>query len=257
MREKILMFKTIVVIPVRLASTRLPNKPLVDIEGQPMIWHVYQRCLQAQKIAEVHVATDTPEIAHLVESWGGIVWMTDESCQSGTERIVSIIDKLDADIIINVQGDEPLLKPQVIDDMVNAFETTQPMPDIVTPACKVKPEDIFNPNVVKMVTRHDGYAMYFSRHPIPFVRDAEQESDWQQKVDFLGHLGMYGYRRQVLERYAQIPHSSLENVERLEQLRFLQAGFGIYTYPTEYTHISVDTAEDLARVRAIFQQQRD
>ncbi|MEK7990065.1 MAG: 3-deoxy-manno-octulosonate cytidylyltransferase [Thiotrichaceae bacterium] len=250
------MSKAIVVIPVRLASTRLPNKPLVDIEGHPMIWHVYQRCLQAKKIAEVHVATDTLDIAQLVESWGGTAWMTDESCQSGTERIVSIVDKLDADIIINVQGDEPLLEPQVIDEMVTAFESTKPMPDIVTPACKVKPEDIFNPNVVKMVVRHDGYAMYFSRNPIPYVRDAKIQAEWQQNVDFLGHLGLYGYRRQVLENYAQLPESPLENIERLEQLRFLQAGYGIYTYPTEYSHISVDTAEDLAQVRAIFEQQR-
>ncbi|MCV6638426.1 3-deoxy-manno-octulosonate cytidylyltransferase [Candidatus Albibeggiatoa sp. nov. NOAA] len=250
------MSKSIAVIPVRLASTRLPNKPLVDIKGHPMIWHVYHRCLQAKKIAEVHVATDTPEIAEMVESWGGKAWMTDESCQSGTERIVSIVDKLDADIIINVQGDEPLLEPQVIDEMVDAFESTEPMPDIVTPACKIKPEDIFNPNVVKMVVRHDGYAMYFSRNPIPYVRDAENNEQWQQKVEFLGHLGMYGYRRHVLESYAQIPESPLENIERLEQLRFLQAGFGIYTYPTEHSHISVDTPEDLARVRAIFEQQR-
>ncbi len=247
------MSKAIVVIPVRLASTRLPNKPLVDIAGHPMIWHVYQRCLQAKKIAEVHVATDTPEIAQLVESWGGVAWMTDKSCQSGTERIVSIIDKLVADFIINVQGDEPLLEPQVIDDMVTAFETTKPVPDIVTPACKVKSEDIFNPNVVKMVIQHDGYAMYFSRNPIPYVRDADSKTEWN-KINFSGHLGMYGYRRQVLENYAQIPASPLENIERLEQLRFLQAGYGIFTYPTTYTHISVDTAEDLARVQAIFAQ---
>jgi len=248
------MSKAIVVIPVRLASTRLPNKPLVDIAGQPMLQHVYQRCLQAKKIDEVHVATDTTEIAQLVESWGGTAWMTDESCQSGTERIVSIIHKLDAEIIINVQGDEPLLEPQVIDDMVIAFKTTKPMPDIVTPACQIKPEDIFNPNVVKMVTQHDGYALYFSRNPIPYVRDVENDAQWQQKATFLGHLGMYGYRRHVLEQYNTLPESPLEHIERLEQLRFLQAGLGIYTYPTEYSHISVDTPDDLAKVRAIFAQ---
>lgn len=240
-----------IVIPVRLASTRLPQKPLVDIHGKPMIWHVYHRCLQVKNAQMVHVATDTPEIAQLVQSWGGTAWLTDPNCASGTERIVSIIDKLEYDIIVNVQGDEALLEPAAVDQLIQAFMDKHPMPDVVTPACQIAEEDIFNPNVVKMVLTHDGYALYFSRHPIPYVRDAQSQTEWKDKTTFWGHIGMYGYRRAVLQDYANLPPSPLEQMEKLEQLRFLQAGKKIFTFPTQFNHISVDTPEDLAKVKAI------
>jgi 3-deoxy-manno-octulosonate cytidylyltransferase (CMP-KDO synthetase) len=246
------MSKAIVVIPARLASTRLPNKPLLEIAGKPMLWHVYQRCTQASKIAAVHVATDSQVIVDLVKSWGGKAWLTDENCNSGTERIATIASKLDAQYIINVQGDEPLLEPQIIDDIVDAFANTSPTPHIVTPACKIKAEDIFNPNVVKMIIRHDGYALYFSRQPIPYIRDIAAQELWGQEFVFLGHLGIYGYSKELLLNYHHLPPSPLEQAERLEQLRFLQAGIGIFTYPTEYKHFSVDTPQDLEKIRAIF-----
>ncbi len=242
--------KTIVVIPARLASTRLPNKVLANIDGHPMLWHVYQRCLQASKVSEVHIATDAEEVAQMVRNWGGKVWMTETNCASGTERIVAILDKLDAEIIVNVQGDQPLLDPEIINQLIDIFEKTKPLPDIVTPACPIEDDKIFDPNLVKIVRRHDGYALYFSRNPIPYVRDVEKEN-WTQSTPFLGHIGIYGYRRQVLEAYHSLPKSPLEEAEKLEQLRFLQAGKSILTFITPHYPISVDTQLDLERVRIL------
>ncbi|NEO55101.1 MAG: 3-deoxy-manno-octulosonate cytidylyltransferase [Okeania sp. SIO3B5] len=240
--------KSIVVIPARLASTRLPRKILADIGGHPMLWHVYQRCLQATKPSEIHVATDSEEIAEVVRSWGGNVWMTSPDCASGTERIVSIIDSLEADFIVNVQGDQPLLEPKVIDQTIETFENTHPLPDIVTPACLLSEKGVFDPNVVKMVKNHAGYAMYFSRNPIPYVRDVESEK-WFESTKFWGHVGIYGYRRQVLEDYHTLPASDLESAEKLEQLRFLEAGKTIMTFVTDHHGISVDTQWQLDMVR--------
>ncbi|MCK5716516.1 MAG: 3-deoxy-manno-octulosonate cytidylyltransferase [Thiomargarita sp.] len=245
--------KTIVVIPARLASSRLPHKVLADINGHPMLWHVYQRCLQAKKVAEVHIATDSEEVAQTVRKWGGTVWMTDSNCMSGTERIVSILDKLEADIIVNVQGDQPLIEPKIIDTLIHIFETNNPIPDIVTPAYLIENDDIFNPNIVKIIRRHDGYALYFSRHPLPYVRDIKPEN-WSQTTPFFGHVGIYGYRRHLLESYHSFPKSPLEESEKLEQLRFLQAGKSILTFITPHNSISVDTQLDLDKVRAQYQE---
>lgn len=246
--------KAIVVIPARLASSRLPRKVLADLNGQPMLWHVYQRCLQASKVQEVHIATDSEEVAAIVCQWSAQVWITDAACASGTERIVSILDQLDADIIINVQGDQPLLAPQVITQLITVFEQQQPLPDIVTPACRIEDKSIFDPNVVKMVVNHEGVALYFSRSPIPYVRDVDPHQ-WLNTTVFWGHVGIYGYQRQVLEAYPYLPASPLENAEKLEQLRFLQAGKQIFTFVTEHHPISVDTPADLEQVRALMAAQ--
>ncbi len=242
--------KTIVVIPARIGSSRLPNKVLADINGHPMLWHVYQRCLQSKKVDEVHIATDSEKVVEAVQSWGGKVWMTDANCASGTERIVAILDKLNADIIVNVQGDQPLINPEIIDQLIEVFEKTDPLPDIVTPACAIEDEKIFDPNLVKITLRHDGYALYFSRHPIPYLRDVKKEK-WPNSTKFWGHVGIYGYRRQVLENYHSLPKSPLEKSEKLEQLRFLQAGKSILTFVTENYPISVDTITDLEKVRQL------
>lgn len=242
--------KTIVVIPARLASTRLPNKVLLDIDGQSMLWHVYNRCLQASKVDEVHIATDSEEVMKLVQAWGGNVWMTD-ACVSGTERIVSILDKLAADVIINVQADQPLIEPTLINQLIEVFENTTPLPDIVTPIYLINDNHkLFDPNLVKVTRRHDGYALYFSRSPIPYVRDIAQDN-WLKHYSFWGHVGIYAYRRQVLETYHLLPESDLENIEKLEQLRFLQAGKSILTITTNNPPVSVDTDSDLTMVRKI------
>lgn len=246
--------KSIVIIPARLASSRLPGKILADIDGHPMLWHVYQRCLQATKPAEIHIATDSEEIASAARSWGAKVWMTSPDCASGTERIASVIDRLDADFIVNVQGDQPLLEPSIIDRTIETFENTNPLPDIVTPACDLSEKGIFDPNVVKMVKNHAGYAMYFSRSPIPYVRD-EDEEKWFQSTKFWGHVGIYGYKRQVLEDYPLLPASALESAEKLEQLRFLEAGKTIMTFVTDHHGISVDAQWQLDFVRELVAQQ--
>lgn len=244
------LLKAIIVIPARLASSRLPRKVLADIHGHPMLWHVYQRCLQANKVSEVHIATDSQEVATLVRAWGGQAWLTASDCVSGTERIVSILNKLQAEIIVNVQGDQPLIEPAVIDQLITVFEQQNPIPDIVTPACPILDNRFADPNVVKMVVRHDGYVLYFSRHPIPYIRDEKMEN-WSKATTFLGHVGIYGYRRSVLESYHSLPQSPLEELEKLEQLRFLQAGKSIFAFQTPHEHISVDTATDLEQVRAM------
>ena len=240
--------RTIVVIPARLASKRLPRKVLADIGGHPMLWHVYQRCLQASKVDEVHIATDAEEVAEAVRGWGGKVWMTEPSCASGTERIVEIIGHLDCEIIVNVQGDQPLIAPEIINQLIDVFEKMVPKPDIVTPVCAI--DKIYDPNLVKVIRRHDGYALYFSRHAIPYTRD-EIKENWEKLNTFLGHIGIYGYRRQVLEAYHNLPESDLEKAEKLEQLRFLQAGKSIFTFVAQDYPISVDTQADLERVRAL------
>ena len=246
--------KSIVIIPARLASSRLPRKILADIGGHPMLWHVYQRCLQATKPAEIHIATDSEEIAAAVRDWGGKVWMTSPDCASGTERIASIIDGLDADFIVNVQGDQPLLEPSIIDQTIETFENTNPLPDIVTPACPLSEQGVFDPNVVKMVKNHDGYAMYFSRSPIPYVRDEDKEK-WFTSVKFWGHVGIYGYKREILENYHLLPTSALESAEKLEQLRFLEAGKSIMTFVVDRDSISVDAQWQLDLVRELVGQQ--
>ena len=241
--------KAIVVIPARLASSRLPNKVLADINGHEMLWHVYHRCQQAAKVSEVHIATDAKEVAEAVQNWGGKVWMTDTQCVSGTERIVTLLEQLDGDIIVNVQGDQPLIEPTLIDQLIGIFEKTTPLPDIVTPICPIEDHKIFDPNLVKVTRQHDGYALYFSRHPIPYLRDVEMKN-WSKFGPFFGHIGIYGYRRQVLEEYHSLPKSPLEEAEKLEQLRFMQAGKKILTFVTNHYPISVDTPADLEQVRA-------
>jgi 3-deoxy-manno-octulosonate cytidylyltransferase (CMP-KDO synthetase) len=220
-----------------------------------MLWHVYQRCLKVTKVEAVHIATDSEEVARLVRGWGGQAWLTDPACESGTARIVSILDKLEGDIIVNVQGDQPLIDPNVIDQLIAVFERTTPFPDIVTPACLLSDDNIFDPNVVKVVMRHDGYALYFSRSPIPYVRDVET-AQWLTTTPFWGHIGIYGYRRQVLEEYNLLSDSPLERAEKLEQLRFLQAGKRIFIVETSQFPLSVDTPTDLEKVRAMVEVEK-
>jgi len=242
------IMKAIIVIPARLASSRLPNKVLADLGGQPMLWHVYQRCLQVAKAQAVHLATDSEAVSQRVRDWGGQVWMTSPTCTSGTERIVSILEKLQGEVIVNVQGDQPLVEPQLINQVIEKFEENDA--DIVTPIYPLSEvHSLFDPNVVKVVTNHEGYALYFSRHPIPYVRDVKLEN-WLQSSPFWGHVGIYGYRRSVLEEYPSLPESPLEKAEKLEQLRFLQAKKKILTLVTSHLPWSVDTAADLEKVRA-------
>jgi len=235
------------VIPARLGSTRLPRKVLAEIAGRPLIWHVWNRVCQAQRIEQVLVATDADEVRSAVEAWGGQALMTSPDCRSGTHRIASVVGQLPGRFILNVQGDEPLMDPAILDSLVQRWE--QSHAPIITPVYRMPgTAELFDPNVVKVVRAADGSAIYFSRSPVPYIRDIPTER-WLDHHTFWGHVGVYGYAREVLEKYAALPASVLEDAERLEQLRFLEAGYRIQTVVTDYRPVAVDTLEDLMHVR--------
>lgn len=241
--------KSVAIIPARLSSTRLPRKVLADIHGHPLIWHVWRHVCQAGSINQVYIATDSDEVHKVARAFGAEVLMTSPDCSSGTERIASVIDQLDADLILNVQGDEPFVDPAMLDAMVEQWQAAPC--DLITPVFRINnQEELSSPNVVKVARASDGRALYFSRSPIPYLRDIPVES-WLENGEFWGHIGVYGYARAVLESYSTMPESHLEQMEKLEQLRFLEAGYQIQTIPTGYRPNAVDTLEDLERVKAI------
>ena len=241
--------KTQVVIPARLQSTRLPRKVLADIHGKPLIQHVWERVRAAQMVDDVFIAVDDDTVQAVAQGFGAQVLMTDPACQSGTERIASVLDQLDADFIINVQGDEPLIQTTLIDALVTRWQA-DPV-DLVTPIFRMTDvDDLFSSHVVKVVRGYDDRILYFSRQAVPHLRDVP-EQEWLAQQAYWGHIGVYGYRRQVLANYDQLPASPLEASEKLEQLRFLEAGYQFLAVETDYRPIAVDVAEDLEHVRQI------
>ncbi len=254
--------KSVVAVPARLQSSRLPNKVLADIGGKPMIQRVLERCREASSVDAVVLCTDSRQLQELAERLGFRVLMTSPDCSSGSERIASVADDLMAlawgdqtplaeqTAIINVQGDQPFIDPAVIEAMVLEFQRRDPVPAVVTPVYGLKPETVHNPNVVKTLLAHDGRALYFSRSAIPHVRDVDPK-EWHHHTTFWGHVGMYGFRGDVLAAWNQLPASPLEDLERLEQLRLIEAGHTIATFEVEGTSLSVDTNEQLEQARAI------
>jgi 3-deoxy-manno-octulosonate cytidylyltransferase (CMP-KDO synthetase) len=230
-------------IPARYGSTRLPGKPLLPIAGRPMIEHVYARVARARGLDRVVVLTDDERIARAVEGFGGEVEMTPADCASGTDRIAWAAGRWDAAAIINIQGDEPLIDPEEISRIAGHL-AAHPGDPVVTLATPATPEEMGNPNAVKVVLARDGAALYFSRAPIPYPRN---EGGFAP----LKHLGIYGYQRDALLRLAALPPSPLERGESLEQLRALENGMGIRVLIVERASIGVDTAEDLERVERI------
>ena len=254
--------KCVVAVPARLQSSRLPNKVLADIGGKPMIQRVLERCRESTVVDTVVLCTDSQELQQRAAVWGFPVLMTAESCSSGSDRIASVADALMAlawgdatpapeqTAVINVQGDQPFIDPQVIDAMAAEFRRLDPVPAVVTPVYGLKPETVHNPNVVKTLLAHDGRALYFSRSAIPHVRDVDP-SEWHRHTTYWGHVGMYGFRGDVLEGWNRLPASPLEDLERLEQLRLIEAGLTIATFEVQGTSLSVDTAEQLEQARAM------
>jgi len=239
----------IVAIPARLQSTRFPRKVLADIHGRPMLWHVYQGVSSAKKIKEVWVLSDSQEVVDQASSWGANALLTSEDCSSGTDRIASVIDSLDADVIINVQGDEPLISSEVIDRLAVAIEGSPA--DVATPVYPITTlEELTSPNVVKVVRGHDGSALYFSRSPVPHVRDVTID-DWLSRGQFWGHAGVYAYRRSALVEFPNLPVGRLEKLEKLEQLRLLEAGKRFLAVEIDYRPHAVDVPEDLEAVKRI------
>ena len=238
------------IIPARYGSTRLEGKPLKEILGKPMIYYVYQAALKAKLLNRVIVATDDFRILEAVHAFGGEAQMTLSSHSTGTDRIAEVARGIDAGIVVNIQGDEPLLDARLIDEAI------QPMLDDPNlKACTLcreieSVEDMQNPNVVKTVFHQQGNALYFSRSLIPYLRKKEGHHAYE-------HIGIYVYSRDFLMRYVQMPQTPLEKTESLEQLRILENGIRLKVVVTqfEYNGLSVDTAEDLERVRQILEEQ--
>ena len=231
------------VIPARLASTRLPRKVLRDIAGEPMLAWVYRAAQACPQLDEVIVATDSAEVQELCDQRGWRCLLTSPDLPSGTDRLCAVSRVVDADIYVNIQGDEPLLLPDHITAILALFTSADV--DVTTPKVRCTPEDIANPNAVKVVTAKDGRALYFSRSTIPFDRDG------QGNATYWKHLGLYAYRRAALERFAALVPTQLELSERLEQLRLLENGISIYVAETAHDTIGVDTEEDRRRVETI------
>jgi 3-deoxy-manno-octulosonate cytidylyltransferase (CMP-KDO synthetase) len=239
------------VIPARFASTRLPGKPLVPLGGKPMIERVWDRVRQAASVSGVLVATDDERIRGAVEAFGGQAVMTRPDHRTGTERIAEVAAaRKDVDIFVNVQGDEPLIDPAAIDQAVAAIQD-DPEVNVSTLAVPItNPADIMDPNVVKVVLDFDGNALYFSRAPIPWVRDRSGPVHARH----LKHLGLYAFRRAALLEFATFPQGDLERIEQLEQLRWLENGYPIRVAETEHDSVSVDVPEDVARVEALLSE---
>jgi 3-deoxy-manno-octulosonate cytidylyltransferase (CMP-KDO synthetase) len=231
--------RAIAVIPARLASTRLARKMLREIAGKPLIGVVYEAVRSSPLLADVIVATDSDEIMSACRAYGWKAQMTSPAHRSGTERVHEISGRDAADVYINVQGDEPMVRPEQIATLLQVMENpAAQVGTVMTPAAEV---DIANPNAVKVVTDLNGRALYFSRATIPFDRDGTRPR-------YFKHLGLYAYRKAALDRFVTLPESALEKSERLEQLRFLENGISIYVSETQYDSVGVDTEEDLQRV---------
>lgn len=235
--------KAIAVIPARLASTRLPRKMLREIAGKPLIGVVYEAVRSSPLLADVIIATDSGEIMDTCLNHGWKAQMTASTHTSGTERVHEISCRESAEVYINVQGDEPMVRAEQIASLLEVMEN--PAAQVGTLMTRAAVEDIANPNAVKVVTDLAGRALYFSRATIPFDRDGTSPR-------YFKHLGLYAYQKAALDRFVILPQSTLENSERLEQLRFLENGISIYCAETAYDSVGVDTEQDLQRVIELF-----
>lgn len=237
------------VIPARYASTRLPGKPLLDVCGKPMIQHVYERAKEARFVTDVLVASDDERISNAVAAFGGKVVMTPITIQSGSDRVAYAARSLQADVIVNIQGDEPLIKPQMIDETVQALLEDGEI-HVSTPVKKIASyEELSDPNIVKVIIDENEFALYFSRAVIPFLRSVRDQQTWIRRHRYFKHIGLYVYRKSFLLTFTQWDSSPLEQAEQLEQLRILEHGHHIKCVITEHDSFSVDTLEDLERIR--------
>lgn len=237
--------KFMAIIPARYASTRFPGKPLAVLGGKTVIQRVYEQV--SSVLSEVYVATDDQRIYDCVEGFGGKAVMTREDHKSGTDRIEEAVEKIgtDADVIINVQGDEPFIQPSQVETLKHLFDAPETQIGTLGKLFESM-EAVENPNSPKIVTDNRGFALYFSRSVIPYIRGIER-NDWFGQYPFLKHLGIYAYRREVLAEVTRLPQSSLEKAESLEQLRWLQNGYRIRVGLTDVETIGIDTPEDLQR----------
>ncbi|KAA0258187.1 3-deoxy-manno-octulosonate cytidylyltransferase [Deferribacter autotrophicus] len=235
-----------VVIPARYESSRLPGKPLVKINGITMINRVATRCLKS-KADRVIVVTDDERILDECSKIEGLECvMSDKNIKSGTDRVAKVAKYLDEEIIVNVQGDEPLIDPELINSLIDELKKDD-YADMITAYCDLDKEEALNPNNVKVVVDKNGYAIYFSRSLIPFVRDSKD-------IKYKKHIGIYGFKKDFLMKFTELPESELENLEKLEQLRVIENGYKIKVIYTTYKSLSVDTKDDLQKVEEIIKE---
>lgn len=245
--------KVICVIPCRYQSSRFEGKPLADIWGKPMIQHVYERVLRSPRVSQAAVATDDERIVAAVHGFGGNVIMTSETHRSGTDRIAEAVDAIDCgddDIIVNIQGDQPLFEPSQIDEVANPLIDDREEYFCTLIYRIIREEEVSHPNAVKVVFDRHNHALYFSRSPIPFVRDEGN------RVSYYKHHGIYSYRKSFLKKFTQLPQGTLEQLESLEQLRALEQGYRIKVVVTAYDSVEVDTPSELDRVKHLIAAER-
>ena len=258
----------LIVVPARLNSSRLPNKVLADIGGKPMLQRVLEQCKKAIDRSKIVLCTDSKKLSLLAKNLNIKSLLTSESCNSGTDRIASVIDTLiefssnnfnkggfenvedilKNTLIINVQGDQPFLEPKVIKKMISFFYSFSKLPAVVTPIYKLQKESIHNSSVVKVLINKNCEAVYFSRSALPHIRDKKRD-EWHLYYDYWGHVGIYGFRADTLSAWSTLSQSNLEKNEKLEQLRFIDSGIKISTFKVEGNFLSIDTSEQLEEVR--------
>ena len=260
--------KTIIAVPARVESSRLPKKVLEDINGKPMLIRVLEQCKKVKIPSEIVLCTDSKRLSELAKSVGINSYLTNKNCKSGSERIASVVSKLVKNswkdfepnnkigdnaklkqtLIINVQADQPFLDPNVLKDMYMFFLSQKETPEVVTPIYKLNKEEIHNTSVVKTLLNKDFKAIYFSRSAIPHIRDINK-NEWHLHYDYWGHVGIYGYRADILSNWFNYPSSLLEKCEKLEQLKLIDSGVKISTFKVKGNFLSVDTKEDLLLAR--------
>jgi 3-deoxy-manno-octulosonate cytidylyltransferase (CMP-KDO synthetase) len=243
------------IIPARFASSRLMGKPLADIGGKPMVQHTWQSAKKAKLLDKVVIAVDDEKVFQVAKSFGAEVYMTPKDVASGSDRIAIVASKLqDASIIVNIQGDEPFIKGKMIDEAIEPllFDKKVSLSTLAKRITTV--EEMKSPSVVKVVYDYNNYAMYFSRSPIPFARDARTNLDRVENSEMYKHVGLYVYRKDVLMKFTTLKPTDLEQTEKLEQLRFLEHGFKMKIVVTEYDSLSVDTPKDLELARRYYEK---
>lgn len=246
------MKKNLAIIPARYASSRLPGKPLADIAGKTLIERVYRQAALCSDLSAILVATDDERIEAAVQAFGGRVVITPVDCLSGTDRCAAALEKLggDWDTVVNIQGDEPFIQPDQISQVIGCLANASAAVGTLVRRIH-SDEQLFNPNVVKAVLADQGKALYFSRSPIPFLRDAQDQA-WTAQNSFFRHLGIYAFRADLLPVLAALPPGKLEQAESLEQLRWMEAGYPVYAAETLFDSMGIDTPEDLEAARKQF-----
>ncbi len=246
--------KAVGVIPARFASTRLMGKPLADIGGKPMIQHTYESALKSKLLHDVIIAVDDEKVRQVCEAFGAKAVLTPKDIQTGSDRIAYVVkNHLSGDIIVNIQGDEPFIHGRMIDQAIEPLLFDSSI-NVSTLARRVETvEDMYDPSLPKVVFDYNNFALYFSRSPIPYVRDAASDIERITKAAMFRHVGLYVYRKDALLKFNSLAPTDLEQIEKLEQLRMLENGFKIKIVETEYESLSVDTPEDLDRARRYYE----